>query len=117
MTSKRQPPNDSIVVKYLDEKFKSIDVRLEGLVESDKRQSEQLAKMNDKMGDMSVTLGQQKEQLATHIRRTDMLENDLKPVKSAFDAVLKLAGWFAIVVAILAGVAQVAQWLKSSTPG
>lgn len=111
MSSKKPPQTPDIFTKYLDEKFNAINSQLVHFADSDKNHTVELKELNTTVGAMAVTLGQQKEQLATHIRRTDILENDLRPVKSTFDAVVKGFGFIAITVTVIAGVSQIYIWL------
>ena len=73
----------------------------------DKRLERMEKKIDDTLEHMSsidVTLAMQHTSLADHIRRTELLENDLKPIKNHVAMVhggLKLLGLIALVVGVI----------------
>lgn len=59
--------------------------------------------INDHLGSINVILGQQHESLKFHIKRTNLLEAELKPIRRHIDMVngaLKLSGLLATILAI-----------------
>lgn len=106
----KQPPDHFAM--YLDEKFKNVEEKLEKIADSDARQAEHIFKISETLANIASTLGEQKEQLAIHIRRTDILENDLRPIKTKVDFTVKGFGFVAIVVAFLSGLVGIFQWIS-----
>jgi hypothetical protein len=69
----------------------------------------------EKIGNIDVTLGKQEVTLAEHIRRTALIEADMKPVKAhvaAVQVVFKLVGVVAMLGAIAEGVMSVLEYLR-----
>jgi hypothetical protein len=65
---------------------------------------DKLDKLDEKLGSMDNTLIRQEEQLAYHIKRTDLLEQKLEPVEThvkRVDGAGKLLGILAIIVGIV----------------
>lgn len=48
---------------------------------------DKLDKIEDKLGDIDVTMVKQEENLREHMRRTDILEGEVKPIKKHVDQV------------------------------
>lgn len=99
--------------KYLDEKFKTLSEDIKDLKNSVAHASDKVENVSQSIGEINVTIARQEEQLAYHIKRTDLLEEDLRPVKNHVDLALKLGGAFMFIVSIIAGVAQIMQWYQS----
>jgi len=60
--------------------------------------------MSEKIGDINVTLRAQHESLKLHMKRSDSLEEAIKPLqkrKSLVDAGLKIIGFLAVIAAIV----------------
>lgn len=63
-----------------------------------------------RIGSIDVTLGMQEVSLADHIRRTELLENDLKPIKihvAMISGALKLLGLSSVIVSIIYGITRI----------
>lgn len=78
------------------------------------RIEEKLDKVADRLTSIDVTLGRQEEQLAYHIKRTDMLEEQLAPVKThvaMVNGALKLVGILGVLGAIIEATVQVAEFI------
>lgn len=61
--------------------------------------------VNAHIASINVTLARQNEQLAYHIRRTDLLEAQMKPVSDHVATIRTLGKWLALAAAI-AGIAR-----------
>lgn len=111
MSSKKPgPPSTDFFVKYLDDKFSTMDEALKEV-----RQNQETA--SDNITKIKTVLVKQQQQLTYHIRRTDILEKDLKPIKKRYDFTLRLVGVISLSVTIIAGIAQIVSWLISLRPG
>lgn len=84
---------------------------------------EKLDKIDDRLNTVDVTLAKQHEQLAHHIHRTNLLEEvveklraDVKPVQAhvqRIDGGLKLVGFVAVLLGILASVLKVVEFFAN----
>lgn len=81
---------------------------------SDDRRLERIeAKLDDlveRQGEMNVTLEKQHQSLRDHMRRTQLLENEIKPVKkhvAMVEGALKLVGLISLLVGIYLGVRSI----------
>jgi len=66
--------------------------------------SDRIDKIFDKLGSIDVTLAEQHVTLKEHIRRTEILENQIEPIKKHVNMVngaLKLIGLLGVVAAII----------------
>lgn len=67
-------------------------------------------KLDDRIASIDRTLAVNTESLVQHMRRTALLEDDLKPVKkhvNRLDGAMKTFAFISLVVAILAGIMRV----------
>lgn len=79
--------------------------------ENIQRIEDKLDRLQDKLSSIDSTLAAQHVSIAEHIRRTNILENDLKPVKrhvTMVEGVLKFLG----ALAMVAGLIEVISRLK-----
>lgn len=63
-----------------------------------------LTRIEDKLDSISTTLAANTESLTYHIKRTDMLEAELKPIRSRMDMVMgaaKLIAMAGVLVALV----------------
>lgn len=68
------------------------------------RIEDKIDKINEKISSIDSTLASQHESLKHHIKRTDLLEKELKPVRKYVDMIngaLKLVGILATIAAII----------------
>jgi len=65
-----------------------------------------LNKIEDKLSSIDNTLVRQEENLKEHMRRTDILEKEFKPVKSHVDQV-RGAGKLIALASLIAGIVSV----------
>lgn len=68
---------------------------------------EKLDKANEKVSEIDKTLARNTDSLAEHMRRTSLLEDELKPIKkhmALFEAGLKILGVLSVVTGLAAGV-------------
>lgn len=75
------------------------------------RIADKLDKIDDRLNSIDKTLAAQHVSIEEHIRRTNLLENDLKPVKrhvTMVEGVLKFLG----ALAMVAGLIEVISRLK-----
>lgn len=66
--------------------------------------NDRLEKMVDRLGSIDRTLVRQEGQLAEHIRRTELLEDEVRPIKahvSHVEGAAKLVALLALVAGIL----------------
>ncbi len=76
------------------------------------RIDQKLDKIVETLGEQAVTLGRLTVSVEEHVRRTNLLEEDIKPIKSHVAMVqgaLKLVGFLSVLAAIAEGVAA---WIK-----
>lgn len=74
-----------------------------------KRIESKLDDMNDHMASMDIKLGQQHISLKEHMRRTALLEDDMKPIRkkmAMFEGALQLIG----VMAAIAALVEFSRW-------
>ena len=74
-----------------------------------------LDKIEDRLDRIDVTLAKQHEQIAYHIKRTNLLEESLKPIQkhvSFMEACLKVGGGLAAVVAFAATVLKIVEFFR-----
>lgn len=67
-------------------------------------------KIQDRLSSIDITLAAQHESLKTHIKRTDLLEMKLEPAEKhviAVNALLRVLGYSAIIVAIIEGILKI----------
>ena len=79
-----------------DERFNKLDSKID--------------KLDERLDSIDKTLVRQEEQLAYHIKRTNLLEADLKPVKrhvAHIEGVFKFLGIMATIATIAAALIQV----------
>lgn len=72
-----------------------------------KRFEDKLDKVVDKISSIDVTLASQHVSLEHHIRRTDLLEAEIRPLKKNMamaEGALKLLGASAVIVALIEGI-------------
>lgn len=75
-----------------------------------KRLEDKLDKISDKIGNIDVTLARQEVSLSEHIRRTNLLEEKLKPIEkhvAVINGGLKFVGIFGVFVGILEGIIKI----------
>lgn len=80
-----------------------IKIVLERLDKIDDKFDLKLSKVEDRLGSIDKTLVKQEAQLAEHIRRTELLEQEIKPIKkhvAYLQAGLKLLGLIALVLGL-----------------
>ena len=68
-----------------------------------------LDKVTDRLSNIDSTLAAQHVSIAEHIRRTNLLENDLKPVKrhvTMVEGVLKFLGALAMIAGLIEVIAR-----------
>lgn len=71
---------------------------------------EKVDKTNDRLNSMDKTLVKQEENLKEHMRRTDLLEGDLKPIKkhvAVMNGAFKVLGICGTIVAIAVGIVKI----------
>lgn len=71
--------------------------------------------INDRLGSIDVTLAKQHESLEHHIKRTDILENELKPLREHVAVVnggMKLIGFIGATIAFMAAMAEILGYFK-----
>ena len=71
---------------------------------------EKVDKTNDRLNSMDKTLVKQEENLKEHMRRTDLLENDLKPIKkhvAVMNGAFKALGIIGTVIGIAVGIVKI----------
>lgn len=71
--------------------------------------------LHDKLSSIDATLIQQHEQLAYHIKRTDLLEDDIKPIKkhvAAVEGAIKFIGVLALFGGILEGIVALLTYVR-----
>lgn len=88
---------------------------------SDSHVDEKLDKIVEHIGNIDITLAKQSVQLESHIKRTeiaeqniDMLRKDFKPVEKhvmMVSGALKLVGALALVASIVEGSVMLLEWL------
>lgn len=84
-----------------DDKFERMESKLDRIV--------------DKIGSIDITLHGQHVSLTDHIRRTELLEEQLRPVEkhvAMVQGALKLIGLIALVGGILGGAAEFLMFVK-----
>jgi SMC interacting uncharacterized protein involved in chromosome segregation len=109
MTSKKNA-NSIEMAKYLEEKFRALSDDINEIKTSVASNSARAEDMAKSLSEINVTLARQEEQLTYHIKRTDMLEEDLRPVKANVDTALKVGGIIMFVISLAAGLGQILQW-------
>ena len=85
----------------LEDKFDKIDSKLD--------------KIGDRLGSIDSTLAAQHESLKEHMRRTSLLEEDVKPIKNhvaMIQGALKLIGLLCVVAAAVESVVYVLNFLS-----
>jgi len=73
------------------------------------RIEEKLDRIDERLNSIDKTLASQHVSIAEHIRRTNILENDLKPVKKhviMVEGVLKFLGALAMVAGLIEVIAR-----------
>jgi archaellum component FlaC len=83
--------------------------------ESLTRIENKLDKVQDKIGAIDVTLASQHVSLVEHIRRTELLEKDVAPIKKHVAMVhggLKLVGLISLIAGIVQGAVSILAFLK-----
>lgn len=80
------------------------------------RMEDKLDKVDEKLGQINVTLAAQHESLKMHMYRTELLEKAIEPIQAHMSAVsgaLKLVGFIAVLGGIIESVAILLTYLKS----
>lgn len=70
---------------------------------------DKLDKLDERLDSVDKTLVKQEASLSEHIRRTELLEDDLKPVKAhvaQVNGAMKFIGLLSLVLGIIAAIAQ-----------
>jgi hypothetical protein len=70
--------------------------------------------IDKRLDSMDKTLAVNTESLVHHVKRTDLLEQQLKPIKSAYDWLVisgKVIGILALLVTIISGIFAAAKFL------
>ena len=65
-----------------------------------------LDKVSDEIGNINITLAKQHITLEEHVRRTEILEDEIRPIKkhvAMVNGVLKLMGLLAPIIGAIAG--------------
>lgn len=91
--------NKDDVMKQVLDRIDRLDDKLE----------KKLDKVEDRLDTMDKTLVKQEENLKEHMRRTDLLEKDMQPVKKHVAMVhgaFKLIGLIGTLIAIAVGIAK-----------
>jgi hypothetical protein len=81
------------------------------------RIEDKIDKVSDKISSIDVTLASQHLVLTEHIKRTELLEKELTPLRNdaiMVKGVLKFLGLIAIMAAISEGVVQTLEYLKGT---
>lgn len=68
--------------------------------------------MTDRLGSIDTTLAAQHEVLKEHIRRTEILEEDVKPIKAHVAMISGVLKFIGLLVPIAALIVSVFQWLR-----
>ena len=71
---------------------------------------EKLDKLDDRLDSVDKTLVKQEENLKEHIRRTELLEEELKPIKKHIghmEGALKLFGGIGLLLGIVTGILKI----------
>ena len=79
------------------------------------RIEDKIDKLVDHIGSIDVTLAKQHVSLVEHIKRTALLEEEIKPLKernSIINAALKILGSLAVVVTFVATVFQIVSYIR-----
>lgn len=79
-----------------------------------KRVLEKLDKMDDRLNSVDKTLAEQHVSLKEHIRRTEILEDEMKPIKDDMTmtkGVLKFVGFGATAIGAAVAIAKALGWL------
>lgn len=74
----------------------------------DDRLEAKIDKVVDEITSIQITLAKQHISLETHIKRTDLLENEVRPIKkhvTMVDGVFKFLGFLALIGAGVEGIA------------
>lgn len=76
----------------------------------DRRVEDKLDKVADDISQINITLAKQEVSLATHIKRTELLEAKIEPIEKhvlMFNGVLKFIGVVALFVGIIEGLLRI----------
>lgn len=76
----------------------------EGIRYMDNRIEDKIDKISDRLNSIDVTLAKNTVSLEEHIKRTNLLEEEVKPIKKHVDMIegaLKLIGVLAMIAAII----------------
>ena len=93
--------SDNGLIDIIINKFESID--------------QNLVRVEERLNGMDKTLVKQEENLKEHMKRSDMLEAQLEPVKrhvSLVESVFKIVGAIGVLVAIAAGIVKIVEFLN-----
>lgn len=74
-----------------------------------------LDRLVDQQGEIGVHIAEIKKDLKYHIKRTDLLEADVKPIKkhvSNVHAILKLVGMLSLLAGVAEGVVITLEYIK-----
>lgn len=80
------------------------------------RIEDKIDKLADRLGSIDKTLVRQEDQLAYHIKRTDLLEAKVAPLEAAklnFEGAGKLVGVLVGGLSIIAAIAEILSYLMS----
>lgn len=70
------------------------------------RIEDKLDKIVDRLGSVDITLAKQHDQLEYHIKRTNLLEAELRPVRDHVN-MIKVAVKYISVIAVIVGIVKV----------
>lgn len=79
------------------------------------RIEEKVDKVVDSIARIDVTLAAQHESLKYHIKRTDMLETDIKPLEAhvhAVQGILKMVGLVSVMAGVVAAMVEVLTYFR-----
>lgn len=71
---------------------------------------DKLDKLDDHLQRIDVTLAKQEVSLSEHIRRTELIENDLVPIKGHVERVngaMRFIGFIALLVSLTGGIIKI----------
>ena len=69
-----------------------------------------LDQLDSRLDSIDVTLARQEENLKEHMRRTDLLENEMRPIQkhvAQWEGGLKILGFVSIAISILLGILKI----------
>jgi hypothetical protein len=75
----------------------------------------EIKSINEKIGEVNVTLAKQEVNIDTHIKRTNILEDKIVPIEKFMGTVnagLKLIGAGAVLVSLATGIIKLVEFIK-----